>query len=124
MRRLLAFAPALCWALIVWIVGGLEVTTATPPVPGLDKAAHFGMYGVLGWLTGRGWRRAGFTTWPGAAVLLVVAMGAADEVRQRNVPGRAAELADWFADTAGAGAGFFLAVRRARRHRENDGRDE
>ncbi len=70
-----------------------------------DKVVHFCVYGLLATLVcrlGRGWR--------GAAVALVVASlyGASDEWHQSTVPGRAAELADWVADTLGAATAVVL----------------
>jgi VanZ family protein len=111
-----AFVPALAWAAVVWLIGGMSSLPSAPDTTGLDKLGHFGMYGVLGFLTGRGWvavdggRANGVmrAVWP---VLLVMALGAADELRQATLPGRSAELADWVADTAGAALGFLIAVR-------------
>jgi VanZ family protein len=127
-RSVVAFAPAVAWALLVWLIGGLESvpTGGLSRLPGADKLAHFAMYGVLGWLSGRGWLMSGLRRGALTVVLLVVLMGAADELRQRRVAGRSAEVADWLADTTGAVAGFYLAVRRRRgRGRQaNDGGDE
>jgi VanZ family protein len=127
-RSLLAFAPALAWALIVWMIGGLDSVPSggLSRVPGADKLAHFGMYGVLGWLTGRGFRVAGLRRGGIGAVLLIMVMGAADELRQAGLSGRSAEIEDWLADAAGAATGFYLALRRgrARERHENDGSDE
>jgi VanZ family protein len=109
-----AFAPALIWAAAVWFIGGMQSTPSVPAVPGLDKAAHFAMYGVLGFLLARGWTVVG---WRGAwllPVLVALLLGIADERRQRAVPGRSAEVADWLADLGGASAGVFIALRMAR----------
>lgn len=115
-----AFAPAVIWAVAVWIAGGLQSTSSLPSVQGLDKVAHFGMYGVLGFLLARGWLTAG---WRGPwllPVLMAVLLGVADELRQRAVPGRSAEVADLIADVAGASTGVFIALRLARRRRIED----
>lgn len=72
---------------------------AGPRIPGLDKAVHFAVYGLLATLVcrqGRGWRAAGWSA------LAVSAFGATDEWHQSFVPGRSTELADWLADTLGA----------------------
>ncbi|MGH7507733.1 MAG: VanZ family protein, partial [Longimicrobiales bacterium] len=45
-------------------------------------------------------------------ILLAAACGAADELHQRSVPGRSAELADWVVDVVAVLAAFTL-VRRA-----------
>jgi VanZ family protein len=70
-----------------------------PPIPEFDKVVHFSVYGLLATLVcrqGRGWRAAGWS------VLAVSAYGATDEWHQGFVPGRASEVVDWIADTAGA----------------------
>lgn len=119
-----AFAPAIVWAAVVWTIGGLDSVPGVPVVPHIDKAGHFAMYGVLGFLAGRGWIAAGTRAgqwWP---ILLVLAMAAADEYRQSLSATRSAEFADWVADTAGAGCGFFLALRNARGRCNDESSDE
>jgi VanZ family protein len=115
-----AFAPALIWAAVVWIIGGLQSTPSVPGGVGLDKAAHFLMYGVLGFLLARGWSAV---RWRGpwlVPVAIALLMGVADELRQRTVPGRSADVADWVADVSGASAGVFIALRMTRRRRIED----
>jgi VanZ family protein len=119
-----AFAPALIWAAAVWMIGGMESTPSVTGGRGLDKAAHFAMYGVLGFLLSRAWTAVG---WRGAGLLpMVVAalLGLADELRQRSLPGRSGEVADWIADVGGASAGVFIAMRMARRRRTVTGNDD
>jgi VanZ family protein len=114
------FAPALIWAAVVWIIGGLQSTPSVPAGAGLDKAAHFLMYGLLGFLLARGWSVVG---WRGPWLLpvsIALLLGVADEVRQRTVPGRSADVADWVADVSGASAGVFIALRMTRRRRIED----
>ncbi|HUF50943.1 MAG TPA: VanZ family protein [Longimicrobiales bacterium] len=109
-----AFTPALAWAAVVWIVGGLDNTPSVPAGLALDKLAHFAMYGFLGWLLGRGWSSAHRPArgWLIAAALL---LGLADEARQALNPRRSAEAADFAADAAGVIAGFSFALRGRRR---------
>ena len=119
MRRILrAFAPALIWAAAVWTIGGMQSTPSVPGGLGLDKVAHFTMYGVLGFLLARGWAAVG---WRRGAwllpVLIALLLGIADELRQRSLPGRSADVADWVADLSGASTGVFIALRVARRGR-------
>ena len=119
-RSALAFAPAVVWAVGVWIIGGLESTPSMPSGIGLDKVAHFTMYGVFGFLLTRGWLTVG---WRGAWVLpvgIALLLGMADELRQLSVPGRSGAVADWVADVAGASAGAYIAMRMARRQRIDD----
>ena len=89
---------------------------------GLDKVAHFTMYGVLGFLLARGWLAARGRRWWPITLLLPLLLGLADEMRQRSVPGRSAEAADWVADVTGASLGVYIALRMARRQRSTDSR--
>lgn len=119
-RALRAFGPALVWAAVIIVVGGLEDVGPKVDLP-VDKAAHFFMYGVLGALAGLGWRRAGGRlgrAWPFVVILL---LGAGDELRQRAVAGRSSEFADWVADAAGALVGYAWMVRRVQGTRERGG---
>ena len=102
-------------AVALWWVAMLIVTTVpgslVPHLPWfpvrIDRVVHFGIYGVQGVLVARAVRRrtAGvlMTAW-----LVMTAVGALDELHQRWVPGRDAELADWTMDTLGAGLGLWL----------------
>ncbi|PAW65540.1 MAG: hypothetical protein B9S34_10790 [Opitutia bacterium Tous-C1TDCM] len=98
---------------VVWplaIAALIFVASSRSQVAGVDismsdKVVHFCVYGLLATLVcrvGRGWR--------GAVLGLVVASvyGASDEWHQSTVPGRAAELADWVADTLGAATAVVL----------------
>lgn len=74
---------------------------------GLDKVAHFCLYGLLGVLLARVgllqvWRRGGWI----AALAGVLVMAALDEWHQALVPGRSTELADWISDAAGTATGL------------------
>jgi VanZ family protein len=126
MRVARAFAPALGWALLVWLIGGAESLPSDrlPQTRGLDKVAHFAMYGVLGWLAGRGWVVSGLRRGRMTIVLAVVMLGAADELRQARLPGRSAEFADWLADAAGAATGYVLGLRRRRSQSESEPKHE
>ena len=95
-----------------WVALTLTLTSIPNPefgssFPGADKIAHFGFYGVAGFLFVL-WRREIGT---GAAVAVVWAaifaalLGAVDEVHQQWIPGRSMELLDWAVDFAGGTAG-------------------
>lgn len=115
-----AFGPALLWAAAVWMIGGMQTTPAVPGGLGLDKVAHFLMYGMLGFLLARGWTAV---RWRGAWLLpaaIALLLGVADELRQQSVPGRSAEVADWLADFTGAATGVFIALRMVRERRTDD----
>jgi len=100
-----------------WVALTLTLTSIPnpdfgPSFPGADKIAHFGFYGVAGFLFVL-WRRE---TGTGAAVAVVWAalfaalLGAVDEFHQQWIPGRSMEFLDWVADVAGGTAGGFCSA--------------
>jgi VanZ family protein len=100
-----------------WVALTLTLTSIPdpefgPPFPGADMIAHFGFYGVMGFLFVL-WRRE---TGAGAAAAVVWAaifaalLGAVDEYHQQWIPGRSMELLDWAADFAGGTAGGFCSA--------------
>jgi VanZ family protein len=134
LRGALAYGPALAWAALLLYVGS-RPSLAAPLVPFYhDKAAHLLAYGVLGFLVGAGWRvRHGAAGQPGprprraswaVPLLLALAVGAVDELHQRRVEGRSAEVGDFLADATGVVLGFALAARwrgRERRRETHEG---
>jgi len=111
--RFLWAAPAVLWAAGIWWLS----SNPSPPgsswlkIPHLDKVAHFGLFFVQALLL----RLAGVNA--PLAFLAALTWGGIDEVHQRFVPGRAAELGDWMADAVGAAAGILAwrLIRLARR---------
>ena len=100
-----------------WVALTLTLTSIPHPefgssFPAADKIAHFGFYGVAGFLFVL-WRRE---TGAGAAAAVIWAaifaalLGAVDEVHQQWIPGRSMELLDWVADVAGGTAGGFCSA--------------
>lgn len=83
-----------------------------------DKLVHLTMYGVLALLVAR----ASLAARPASArrLALVIAgvatFGAADELHQRFIPGRDADVHDWLADAIGGmiGASAFTILTRRR----------
>ncbi len=70
---------------------------------GIDKVAHFGVFGLLATLVLRAKVIRTRGRWGGwLAVALVSVFGATDEWHQSFTPGRSVEFADWLADTSGA----------------------
>lgn len=95
--------PVLFAAMV--ILASHRPTLAGPSVTNIDKITHFAVYGLLATLVcriGRSWKAA---IW---GVFAVSAFGASDELHQSFVPGRSPELADWIADTLGAGVAVLL----------------
>ena len=131
---LAAVLVSLC--LTYWL--GIFTATHIPlkPLPGgrsrwksLDKAEHFSAYAgltVLLCATGAMWVKASPRLFGGVFGLVAV-YGAFDELTQLLVPSRSADLRDWVADLAGAGAGILVfamihpRLTQSRRHRRDGG---
>jgi VanZ family protein len=80
------------------LLASSRAEVAAPDVAHVDKLAHLLIYGLLATLVARSLpRRQG---WLGAAVAAL--FGVLDELWQSRTPGRVVELADWYADSAGA----------------------
>jgi len=117
-RVLLAWAPAVLYMGLIWTLSSLDLDAPLDRFPLRDKGAHFLEYGILGFLLAHATAR----TWPGRAGLRTAALalcitvlwGWLDEIHQAFVPGRASEVLDLVADTAGALVG--VAARATLRH--------
>ncbi|HLP09111.1 MAG TPA: VanZ family protein [Opitutaceae bacterium] len=103
------------WLWALTLAGAIVLASgnnpAAPPVSfvGIDKVAHFGVFGLLATLVLRMpsvWRRFGGRGW--LAVAAVSLFGATDEWHQSFTPGRSVEVADWIADTTGAALAVLL----------------
>jgi VanZ family protein len=102
------------WAALLLFIGGRRnVPTVETDLP-LDKAAHFIAYGFLGALATVAWLRAGRPLKLSRVLLVAVLVGAADELHQRTVPGRSAEVMDWSADALGIIVAATLIMRSTR----------
>jgi VanZ family protein len=125
--RLLSRRPGF-WlvAFLVWFAGLWALSSFSapvkelPPIPHIDKVAHFGFFlggsGLLcAWLF---CRNPETTNWPRlivTAVAVIALVGCLDEYHQSHTPGRTGnDIADWTADVLGAltGALIFKAVHR------------
>jgi len=110
---------ALGWA---WVIEVLMLWPHPPNVPepfrfiGLDKLVHATLFGVQAALTVRAMRGSGRPSW--MALVAVVVFAAGTEIGQHFVPSRSAELADFLADSAGAGIGAGVFAVWARRRQE------
>jgi VanZ family protein len=109
-------AARICWGLTITYWAGLFALThvpavALPPVPVTDKTAHFVAYALLtiALMTTR-YVAGHFKPTASVTILaIVLAYGAIDEWTQIPV-GRSCEMADWYADAAGAAIGVMLPV--------------
>ena len=109
-RALSAWLPVLAVEALVLFLSSRPHLHPPPLFPQVDKSAHFTEYALLGLLLARGLRLSGRR--PAAAwllsCLLVGALGGADELFQRSVPGRECSIFDWLADLLGGMSGAAL----------------
>ena len=96
--------PVLSMLLIIVLVGNLFYLGAKPVAVGLfpapwDKLAHAVTFGTLAVL----WSLVFRAQRPWLALVLVAAVGAADEIHQIWLPGRSADITDFLTDVAAAG---------------------
>lgn len=105
--------PAWFWAILIFIGSSLPGLTA--PDLGFqweDKLAHLIEFAVFGFVLMRAFsnsknlffRRHAWLL----ALLVGIIYGALDELHQRLVPGRSADLADWIADALGIATGQLI----------------
>jgi len=100
------------WVALTFTLTSIPNPEFGPSFPGADKAAHFGFYGVAGFLFVL-WRReigksaAAAVVW---AAIFAALLGAVDEYHQQWIPGRSMDLLDWVADFAGGTAGGFCSA--------------
>lgn len=113
MRRWL---PPLLWAGVILFGTSLPQDAVPVQTSKIDKILHFSIYTVFSYLLTRQLLE---TTTRWRAVLIAVAFsavfGALDEWHQRLIPGRSTELADWYADAAGAVVGALACIGMSRR---------
>lgn len=102
-----AWGPAAAWAAFLFF---MSARTSLPVdlSRGLDKVAHFGAYLVLGFLLAQGTTYLRLPGW--IAIALGLFYGFLDEFHQSRVPGRHADLADWYADATGTLVGVLLFI--------------
>jgi VanZ family protein len=81
-------------------------------IPYADKIAHFGFYGVMGFLCAMWRRECGMKAMRAAlaGAVFVALVGSVDEIHQYWIPGRSMDLFDWIADVAGGGVGALFSA--------------
>lgn len=121
LERIKAWAPVVAWALVIFALSSIPGTSI--PDVGFsfaDKVAHICVYGVLGVLFFRAWRRQAPALNDTVALLVsalcTLTYGISDEFHQLFVPNRSADIFDLVADLIGGVLGG-LAVIAARRVR-------
>jgi VanZ family protein len=111
-RRRLYRTLFVLWVALTLLLTSIPNPGIEIPLPYGDKVAHFGFYGVMGFLCAM-WRRECNSTAIAAALAgaaFVAAVGAFDEIHQHWIPGRSTDLFDWLADAAGGGAGAMVSA--------------
>lgn len=111
-RGRLYFALLAGWVALTFTLTSIPNPEFGPSFPGADKVAHFGFYGVMGFLFVL-WRRelgAGAAVAVAGAAIFAALLGGVDEFHQQWIPGRSMELLDWAADFAGGTAGGFCSA--------------
>jgi VanZ family protein len=97
--------------ILILTLAPLPEGSGRPFLPGLDKIAHAGMFGLLALALARDMRPfRGGKALLGCAAALALALGT--ESAQAFIPGRGADLLDGLADLAG----FALGLAAARLH--------
>jgi VanZ family protein len=103
------------WPVLLMVVvffASSQSKVAGPDVGGIDKVAHFVVYGWLGVLLVRVpalARLKPLGVW--SAVVIASIYGLTDEFHQSFTPGRGVEVGDWLADTLGALAAVTIYTR-------------
>lgn len=96
--------PAILYVGLIFSLSSIRGTDLPGGFPNLDKIAHLLEYSLLGLLIGRAIRFTlagrGQAVAATSAVLLGAAIGMADELYQRRVPGRSSDVRDWLVDVA------------------------
>ena len=102
---------AIGWALVIFMLSSQPGADIPPLFPGQDKLLHAVIFGIFGFLvlgampaTVPGYR----PLQAGTALGVVAIYGMLDELHQRFVPGRSADVFDVVADIAGGMLGIGL----------------
>ena len=97
--------PVLAYVVVIFVVSSQPRLAPPFRFSNSDKLYHSLEYGGLGFLLVRALRPRGGRLGPVAgglaAFAIGAALGAADELYQRTVPGRESSLLDWMADLGG-----------------------
>ena len=105
------------WLWALTLAGTLVLASGNnpPQIPGsfvgIDKIAHFSLFGLLATLVLRT-NTVSRRRWSGVIAATAVSLfGITDEWHQSFTPGRSVEFADWIADTSGAALAVVLYLR-------------
>ncbi len=99
--------------LVLWTGSALHFSPQVPgpSFPGIDKLAHFLIYGLFATMLVRVRRLPAPLGWCLVVVIIAGMAGMTEEWIQSHNPYRSFEWADWFADISGAVLAVMLYVR-------------
>jgi VanZ family protein len=101
--------PPLLWAGIILIgTSWPSISVGPDDIIGVDKAMHFGMYGLLTVLVVRALQPPISLRWALIVLVALSGFGAADEWHQGFITGRSSSIYDWIADTLGTISGLWV----------------
>lgn len=108
-ERVWAWAPALAYMGLIWVLSSIPTQVSLDSVPFRDKGVHFVEYFVLAALLGRALHlsRGDWSVMRVALVAFGVSAGWGylDELHQAFVPGRDSNVMDVLADAVGSAVG-------------------
>jgi VanZ family protein len=111
-RNINAWLPVVGYCVLLFIQSSFASPKLLPTFPGMDKLLHFGAYGFLGMLFLRAFNlsnpRLRVRHLLFYSILLTALYGISDEVHQRFVVVRTADIMDATADAFGGGCGVIL----------------
>ena len=109
--------PPLGWGLFIFLLTSIPLQQQPDAFPsGTDKVVHLALYAVLAALTARGLASIAPLALRIIGTLVVIAStGAIDEWHQQFIPGRSADVFDWYADLSGGVAGTAFTLMTIRR---------
>jgi VanZ family protein len=112
LRRRLYLSLLFAWVALTFLLTSIPNPEMDITIPFADKIAHFGFYGVMGFLCAI-WRRECGSPAMRAALagaVFVAFVGSVDEIHQYWIPGRSMDIIDWIADAAGGGIGALFSA--------------
>lgn len=112
MRLAVSRRTQIATVLVLLLVGGLFYLCRLPIAVGLfdapwDKVVHANLFAVIAILLTLS-RKQWTWRWLVASVVLASCVGALDELHQQFLPGRSADINDFYADFMGATSGVVL----------------
>jgi VanZ family protein len=116
MIKILDFMLLLFYCLFIYWLSDQPTLSVPQVFSSQDKMLHFGAYFIMGILTWRSFKI--INNKPIILALLSITFcslyGVSDEWHQSFIEGRCSEVADWLADTSGAGSAIFLLYKLSR----------